>query len=382
MPLYKFLSYFFVALLFGCSSANQINKRFTPDDTAVSELIQRIKKNNRDDEAIKLLPDAYWKATEQRMLISNSSFMNMNEGDQWMEVAKELAISQQFYNEITQNAVLAKLITNPWNPAQKIQEAKQKAAEKYYELGIQYMSYNNRPYAEKAFDMFTKAEKAYPGYRDTGDWLFKAKELATIKVIVRPVNYNNIGWQQWGFENDFLQYRMVRDLNSTSAYEHVRFYTDRDAYAGRIRTDKIVELNFNDLFIGSVASSNNTIQRSKQIQTGETASIPPKPVYETVRATVYVTRKILQSRATLDCRIYDWITGSILLSDRFPDSYSWRHEYATYSGDRRALEPSDWNLINGSPGINAPARNDLATRLINNCYNQLLSRIRSGVKFN
>lgn len=368
--------------LFGCSPTQSINKRYTPDDKAVAELIQRIKKNNKDEEAARLLPELYWKTTEARMHTGTEKFPNMIGGDQWMEVAKELAVSQLFYNEITQHSTLSKLIPDPWNPAKKIQEAKQQAAEEYYSLGIQYMSYNNRPYAQKAYDMFSKADKAFPGYRDVGSWLNQAKELATIKVIVRPVNYYNIGWQQWGFDNDFLQYRMVRDLNNTSAYQHVRFYTDRDAAADRIRADKVVELNFNDLFIGPVAQNSNTLQRSKQIQTGQTASIPPKPVYETVKATVFITRKILQSRATLDCRIYDWATGNIILSDRFPDNYSWRHEYATYSGDRRALEPADWNLINSSPGMNAPSRTDLAARLINNCYNQLLSRIRSGVTFN
>ena len=209
----------------------------------------------------------------------------------------------------------------------------------------------------------------------------QAKEMATIKVVVRPVNYYNFGWNYWGFDRDYLQYKMVQDLNSSSSYQHLRFYTDRDADAQRIRADRIVELNFNDLYISPVYRDEYTIQRSKKIKTGQTKSNPPQPIYETVYATVYVTRQVLQSRASLECRIYDWATGRNYLSDRFPDNYTWREERARYTGDSRALEPSDWALINNNSGFNSPERNQIAERLINNCYNQLLSRIRSGVTF-
>lgn len=49
--------------------------------------------------------------------------------------------------------------------------------------------------------------------------------------------------------------------------------------------------------------------------------------------------------------------------------------------NKRALEQSNRNLINNSSNINPPSRNELAQRLIDNCYNQLLSRIKNGVSF-
>ena len=158
--------------------------------------------------------------------------------------------------------------------------------------------------------MFVKANNAYPHYRDVEDRIREAREMATIKVVVKPVNYYNNSWNYWGFNNDYLQYAMVRDLNNAS-YSNVRFYTDREAEANFIRADRIVELNFNDLYIGSVYTDRYTIQRSKKIEIGQTRSVPPKPVYKTVTATVQVSRSILQSRASLDCRIYDWVSGGI-----------------------------------------------------------------------
>jgi len=255
-----------------------------------------------------------------------------------------------------------------------------KAAEEYYTEGMYYLSYNNRPYAKKAYDKFVKANNAYPNFRDVTKQLSISLEKATIKVLVRPVNYKNFGWSYWGFQNDYLQYKMVNDLNNSS-YKDVRFYTDADVASQHIQTDRVVTLDFNDLFVGPVYSQNNTINRSKQIKVGETKSIPPKPIFETAKATVYISQRIMQSRATLECRIYDWSTGNNIMLDRFPDNYTWRQEWGRYTGDSRALEPSDWTLINARPGNTTPSRNDIARRLIDNCYNSLLSRIRNGVKF-
>ena len=89
----------------------------------------------------------------------------------------------------------------------------------------------------------------------------------------------------------------------------------------------------------------------------------------------------MQSRATLECRIYDQATGSNLLYDRFPGNDDWRIETATYTGDSRALTPSDWNLVNNNGNINAPTRAQVADRLVRNSYTLLLSRIRNGIKF-
>ncbi|HEX5027077.1 MAG TPA: hypothetical protein VFV68_17470 [Agriterribacter sp.] len=367
-------------LLLNCSSTKQIEKRYTADDQTVFALLERLKKNADDSEAANLLPEAYKQAAEVRKNINYNTYNTLSPGDRWMEITKQLQVAEQMYSEIIAIPAASKLIPNPWDPSGKIQAAKQKAAEEYYNQGLHYLSYNNRPYGQKAYDMFVKANNAYPGYRDVERLMQQAQELATIKVVVQPVNYYNNNWRYWGFNNDYLQYTMVRDLNN-AAYSNIRFYSDREAEANFIKADRVVELNFNDLYVGSVYTDRYTSQRSKTIEIGQTRSVPAKPIYKTVTATVHVTRSILQSRASLDCRIYDWVSGSNILSDRFRDNYTWRHEAARYTGDKRALEPSDWSLINNSSPIRPPSRESLAESLVNNCYNQLLNRIRSGVNF-
>jgi hypothetical protein len=370
----------FSLLLTACSPTKQIEKRYTPDDKLVFDLIERLKKNPNDADAAKQLPEAYEQAAEVRKNINSNTFNNMNEGDRWIEISKQLLVAQHLYSEIKGSPVISKIIPNPWDPTIKIQEAKQKAAEEYYNQGQQYLTYNNRPYARKAYDMFVKANSAYPNYKDVREMMEQSKLLATIKVVVNQVNYDNYGWNYWGFNNDYLQYKITRDLNNSS-YRDVKFYSEDEARRLNIRPDRIVNLTFTDLYIGQLFNDRYSIDRSKQIEVGQTKTNPPQPIYETVKATVYLTRRVLQSRASLECRIYDWASNRNILFDRFPDNNTWKDESARYTGDKRALEQSDWNLINNSSNINPPSRNELAQRLIDNCYNQLLSRIRNGVSF-
>ncbi|MBO9571541.1 MAG: hypothetical protein J7497_04950, partial [Chitinophagaceae bacterium] len=198
-------------------------------------------------------------------------------------------------------------------------------------------------------------------------------------VVVSPVNYYRNSWSYWGFQEDYLQQQMVHDLNAGS-YRDVRFFTDRDASLRRIQADRYVEMNFTDLFVGTLAIDRYTVKRSTQVQTGTTKSIPAQPVYQTVYATVYVNRSIMQSYATLECRIYDITSNRNILFDRFPDRYTWEEKAATYSGDSRALTQEDWAMIRNQNN-RPPSRNEIANRLVRDCYGLLLSRIKNGVNF-
>jgi tetratricopeptide (TPR) repeat protein len=366
--------------IYSCSTASKIEHRYTPDDKFVFELVERLRTNPKDDEAAKLLPDAYNQASETRKNINASNFNNLNPGDRWMEIAKELSVCQKMYDEIISVPAAQKAMPNPWNPSAKIQEARLTAAKEYYNQGLGYMSYNNRTYAKKAYEYFVKANEAYPNYADVQAQMARARELSVIRVLVRPVNYYSYGWDYWGFSNDYLQYKIVSDLNNSS-FSDTRFYTESDIRFQHFAADKVVDLRVNDLNIGRLYSDSYTINRQKQIVVGESKSLPAKPIYQTVTAVVSVRRSVMQSRASLECRIYDQATNRNAFFDRFPDNYTWTYESAKFKGDERALEPSDRILINNPPNPRPPSRQEIARRLIDNCYFQLISSIRNSVRF-
>jgi hypothetical protein len=367
-------------LLFACGTGNQLSQRYTFEDKTVFELIEKLNKNPNDKQSADLLPIAYQTALDKRKEIITANKNSGNLGDRWMEISKEREVLLQMYNAIKASPAASKAIPNLKDPTPAIASAREKAATEYYNQGVQSLNYNNRQYAAQAYDYFNKANQAVPNYKDVNTLMAKALEMSMIRVVVNPVNYYRNGFSYWGFQNDWLQQQMIRDLNAGS-FRNVRFYSDWEARSQNIRADRVVELNFTNIYIGQLANDNRTIRRSAQIQTGTTKSLPPRPVYTTVNATVFVTRQVLQSNASLECRIYDWATSRNILYDNFPDNYIWRQERATYRGDQRALTPEDLNLINNRFDDRPPNRNQIADRLIRNCYGMLLNRIQSGVSF-
>lgn len=377
--------FFFSALLFSlvlnsCKTSEPISSRYTGQDKQVFDLIDRLLRNPNDHEAEKLLPDIYQQALDSKRQLNQDVLSQMPPGDRYMEKAKQLEVLQKMYTDIKSSPAASRAVPNPWDPSGAIQTNKNDAAREYYGQGMTYLNYNNRAYAGKAYDMFEKANRAVPGYENVVQMMEESKRLSIIHVVVRPVNYYNYNYSYWGFQNDFLQNQMVRDLNATS-FRDARFYTEWDARNQRIQMDKVVDLNIVNMFIGQSYSQNNTYQRSAQIQKGTTKSIPAQPIYETVNATVYVTTRILESNASLECRIYDQATGANLFFDRFPGRYNWRVQSATFKGDRRALTSEDLRLISNNTNTSVPSRNEIASRLINDCYGQLINSIKNAVRF-
>ncbi len=371
---------FLLVYLFGCSSSSHLKKYYSTEDKTVFELVEKLKKNPADTEALKLLPEAYTIALDKRKALTEANYNNLLPGDNDMQLAKEYGVLEEMYQQIIAVPAAKKVITNLWDPSLQIQEAKNRAAKEYYERGMQYISYDGRENARIAYDYFYKANSAVPSYQNVRILMQQATEKATINVIVRAANYYNHNWNYWGLQNDWLQQQIITDLNNQS-FREVRFYSDWEANSKQIRADRIVELNITELYVGQVYSEQYKINRSKDIQTGSTKTDPPQPVYKTVTATVTVTKRYMQSAATLDCRIYDLANGNNILYDRFPGNDDWKIETATFTGDRNALTQDDWIKINSSNNFRTPTDSEVAERLIKSCYHLLLTRIKTGVKF-
>jgi hypothetical protein len=373
---------FFLLLvyLFSCGPSSHLKKYYSTEDKTVFDLVEKLKKNPNEKEALEQLPEAYTASIDKRKALTEANYNNLLPGDRDMQLAKEYAVADQMYQQIIAVPAAKKVISNLWDPSLQIQEAKNRAAKEYYNQGIEYLGYDGRENASKAYDYFVKANSAVPGYQNVTELLKEASDKATIHVIVRAANYYNQNWNYWGFHNDWLQQQIISDLNSQS-FRDVRFYSDWEASSKQIRADRMVELNITELYIGQVYSERYKISRSKEIQTGSTKSDPPQPIYKTVTATVNVTKRYMQSGATLECRIYDLATGNNILYDRFPGNDDWKIETATYTGDRNALTSEDLQKISSNGNVRTPSRSEVADRLIRSCYSLLLNRIKTGVKF-
>lgn len=365
---------------FSCTPANRLAPYYSLEDKALLETVEKLNKTPNDNALKETLLSNYDRMLQSKSATVKDIAAKMGPGEKYKRIITELEVLQQLREAILKSPAALTVIPAPRDFTQAIEAAKTKGAKDYYDLGISYLGYNNRPYAQKAYDAFSEAYRLNPTYLDVSDKMRQAQDMTMVKVVVNKVNYYNQPWNHWGFENDYLQWKMINDLNAAS-YTNVRFYTAQQAGSQYFRPDCIVDLRYTSFNFDNLQTSRTTINRSKQIQTGETKSNPPKPVYTTVTATVYVTRQYINNRGMLECRIYDVASNQNILYDNFPGDFYWSNTTATYRGDQQALTPEDWNLINNRGNNRPPNRNEIVRKIVDQSYFSLITRIRNGIQF-
>ena len=365
-------------LISSCRSTKSTSVQMLPGEKGIVELVNRLKANPRDKAASESLETGY---TEWLNGIRQSGEdLRKPAAERYLAKADEWESVKRVHDLIKSNSAALEAVPAPYDPISEIRTYREFAAREYYDQGMNYMRYQNRVYAEKAYQEFAKADKIVPGYMDVKQRMSEAQQMSIQTVVVRPVNYYNNPFSYWGFTNDWLQNRMVMDLNAFSG-RNLRFYSEWEASSRRIQVDKVVDLQFRELFVGPVTSNSQTFQRSAQIDVTGSGNTLTKPTSQTVTATLYVTTRTMVNNAVLEMRIMDRATGRTTFTDRYPGNYTWKSVTASYKGDKRALTQEDLRLISNSMNASVPNRNETAERLINDCYNLMLSRIKSGVRF-
>ncbi|WP_298713027.1 hypothetical protein, partial [Chitinophaga sp.] len=96
----------------------------------------------------------------------------------------------------------------------------------------------------------------------------------------------------------------------------------------------------------------------------------------TVKATIFLTRKTVQSTGALDYRIIDVSNERILRQNRVPGSFTWQNQFGTFRGDERALSDEDKRLIQGRDLVPPPPQ-DLFLELTRPIYDRMARDLQS-----
>jgi len=365
-----------VMILSGCASSKNYLER-SDEDRALSDAVKKLSKNPSDEDALKAVPILY-----NNILTNRQAKLKTLKADKdparWDKIVNEYQNLQDAYEAIVNNSAAFKLI-NAKSFSSELYEAKQSAAEEYYQLGLTQSDKEGRDNSKKAYNYFKKADKFAPGYKDALAKATEAYDAAIVNVIINPVQDNsffyNSGWGNTGynFSNEYFQQTLVRDLSSINTNRYpARFYTDWQARRDNIQPDWVVDLKLRNIDIPYPSNYNYTRNASEQIQIGTDTS--GKPVYKTVYATVHITRSSFTARASVDVNITDVVTGKNISYRNFSDDYRWQEERATYSGDNRALNSRDWEMINRA-GYGNPRKEEVLNELFKSIYPQVKNNI-------
>lgn len=366
-----------------CKSSKDYLQR-SDEDRALQDAVKKLNKSPDDTEATIALPILYKNISTLRQ----SKIRSLEAGKdmaRWDKILSEYEKLQDAYNAIINSTAAFKLVT-PQNFNTQIIETRDAAAAEYYNAAESFFAKQGRDNAKKAYSYFKKSESYVTGYKDAVAKMNAAYENAIVDVVINPIQdnsffYNN-GWgNSWtGYSNDYFQRTLIRDLdnnNSNNRRYAARFYSDWEVRNKNINPDWEINISLRNMDIPIPQRYNYSRNRSKRIEIGrDTAN---RPIYQTVTATVQISRYSFTAYASMDVQIKDLVTPKAISNRNFREDYRWQEERGTYSGDSRALTDEDMRIINNS--FREPQREQVVEELYKKLYSSILSHIRYQVEW-
>jgi len=368
------------SLVLSCGSKKGYLER-NDADKALQEAVKKINKNNDDEKAIEAIPQLY-NLIKKKHLDQIAAYNQSQQLNKWDNIVSEYEYLQSAYNAIM-NAPAAFKLVNPESYSSNIVEANESGAAAYYENGNSYLVKDGRENAKAAYNAYKKAGKFVPGYKDINEKMQEAYENAIVNVIIIPVQdnsfFSNNGWGNYGmnYSNEYFQQNLLKDL-SNYGRNPAKYYNEWDARRLNVTPDWTVNFMLKNILVPNpqVSYSSRTVNKQLQIGT-DTAG---RPVYNNVSATINITRTSFISRANMEVNITELSTRKNMSYRNYNEEYKWQQETATFSGDRRAISQTDWDLINNS-GYNAPRKEEILVELYKKIYPQVLTQIRQAVSW-
>ncbi len=370
----RLLAVLVVAILSACASGKKLYERGAYYE-AVMTSVQKLRQNPDHKKSIEALKNAYPMALEflqtdaQNQIASNSP-------NKWRNAIASYDKINQMYESIRQSPKALKIIKDPKNFYSEIGPLKEKAAEESYNAGIDALMKGNRDDAKRAYYNFADAQNFSPGYKDVVEYLDKAKDEATLKVVVEQVAVP----ARYSLSGDFFQDKVEEFLHQNYPDRgFIKFFTPEEAQRIKLaRIDQYLKIQFDDFSVGNTnVTERIETMKKDSVKVGE-AKINGKmvPVYNTVTAKVTTVRKEVISRGLLSMIVLDGKSNGVLTHKKFSGEYTWFSTWGRFNGDERALTDQQIQLMKKKE-LQPPPAQDLFLAFADPIYSQLTSGLQS-----
>ncbi len=364
----------FSAFFTGCKTASKSYSKGAYED-AVQLGVKKLSKDPSDVETRDLVKSAYTHAVAEHedavRLLSNSSNDNRYEA-----ILKEYNTLQGLYNSINEYPAVARMMSAT-DYSGYIQTYRDKAADVHLEAAERWMETGSKQAYRSAYNEYNNALR----YRNTTAIKVKRDEAynaALTKVLVVPIqNYGN-----YNYSSNYQLQQFQTDVMRTLAYsinnDFVKFYSEWDLRNSSMEPDQILEMNLGRIRIGQPYDQRSQRQVSKQVVVKEIVYKADSVVkqYGTVTANIVTTKRTLVSEGELYLSLRD-PKGRSLWNDRFTGEHRWQTQFATYTGDERALGDNDKSLLNGNNNSNVPREEEIMGELYRQIQSDLSYRLRN-----
>ncbi|MBK7561796.1 MAG: hypothetical protein IPI68_09795 [Chitinophagaceae bacterium] len=360
---------------FSCKTASKLYEKGNYDE-AVELAAKKLQKDPGDVKLLDIIQSSYrYAVNDHESRIRNHAESSNELKWEWMYA--EYVSLQRMYEAIYRVPSVYTLV-KPLDYSGYLVTYSEKAGDVRYDRGLSFMQRYDKQSYRNAYREFQAALRFKPGNRDALQKLNESYEYAVTNVVILPMQ------QQGGFVyssysvggNNFDD-QLIRSLQYNTGNEFVKFYSAWDARSQQIRTDQVVDMRLASFNMGRYRDYRTSRTVSKEIVVKEIVYKPDSVVreYAKVFADIITTRRTLNSDARLEVHVKDnqdrW-----LWSDLVNGHHDWSTEFATYTGDARALSESDKQLIDRRREF-APTESEITKCLLDQISADALNRIRN-----
>ncbi len=374
----KFYFTFFTALslfAFSCKTASKLYEKGNYDE-AVELAAKKLQKDPDDPKLLDLINNAYSFAVNDHENSIHSLSLNNNEL-KYESMYNEYLSLQRMYDAIYKVPSVLEIV-KPFDYSDYLATYSQKASDARYERGIAFMQRYTKKSYQDAYREFQLALRFNPGNRDATIKLNEAYDYAVTNVVILPMQQQGgYVYSSYSVGGNNFDDQLTRNLQYNSGNQFVKFYSVWDARSQHARIDQEVDLRIITMDIGRQYDNRTTRKVSKDIVVKETVYKPDSVVkeYASVNANINTTRRTMSSSVQLQINIRN-SDGRWVWNDNVNAVHNWSTEFATFTGDERALSESEKQLVNRRHEF-APTETEIMRVLLENINNDALYRIRN-----
>lgn len=349
--LYKILVVLSISLIvFSCSSGYKALKRGDYYQATI-DAVEKLRMSPKSEKAQLVIQKAYPLA-QQNALREIENAKLRNDVNNYETIVYQYERLNKMAADIYASPKANELIQRPTEYHAELSEARNRAADQYYNLADKALNIGTLEQSRLALKFFQQANSYSYGYKDVLNMIEEAKFQSTMRIVVeKPKTSTN-----YQLSADFFSDNLIADISKRFENNLIRFYSFNEyTNNSKISPHQYLVLNFEDFSLGNVYDTKNTIEvKSDSVKVG-TATIQGKKVdvYNTVTAKFNSYRREIKSRGILSVRIYD-NHDNLIQQRNFTGEYVWYTIWANYNGDERALTQAQKQACNQTAQIPPP----------------------------
>jgi len=373
----KYFHLFFIGifLLNSCSTGLKSLQKGNYYD-AILKAVNRLSSDPDNRKATQVISEGYPMAVTyyqeeiDKILTSNDPF-------KWKRTLDVMQTVNQMTDEVRRIPAARKLVPSPKSYTSELANVQTRAAQEFYDAGMDALNRNTRETAKQAYTYFLNADGLVRGFKDTQQKMLLAKDLATLKVVVEQIPVNG----KFEYSAQFFYDNVFQMLNERfQEKDFVHFYSPEQAENAKLKyPDMVLQMGFYDFFIDRPKHSEEQQELNKQIEEKYQVKISKD---STVTRTRMVPKKgkikiltdQVASGGLLELKAVEFQSQKIVFTDKIPGQYLWQNKYGIFVGDNEVLDNELSNILSNKMILPPPAQ-DMFVLFTKPIFNQLTEKL-------